>query len=74
VAVDAEGGLKMSLTLFAARPSRNLETDVTDLANPTAFADGNTFRGAIARLGRKVLIDEARFLEWIRDQSVKGNS
>ena len=29
--------------------------------------------GAIARLGRKVLIDEARFLEWIRVQSAKGN-
>ncbi len=29
--------------------------------------------GAIARLGRKVLIDEARFLDWIRDQSAKGN-
>ena len=28
--------------------------------------------GAIARLGRKVLIDEGRFLEWIRTQSAKG--
>ena len=28
--------------------------------------------GAIVRVGRKVLIDEGRFIEWIRAQSAKG--
>ncbi len=61
---------------FTAPALRNLifKAEPRQTSRGTIRGNGLIECGAIARLGRKVLIDEARFLEWIRNQSVKGNS
>lgn len=35
--------------------------------------NGLASSGAIVRIGRKVLIDEAKFIEWVRAQAVKAS-
>ncbi len=34
--------------------------------------EGNGFNTALIRIGRKLLIDEAKFFQWIDDQQVGG--
>ena len=34
---------------------------------------GNGLDKAIVRVGRKILIDEARFFEWLAEQSTQGS-
>ena len=41
-------------------------------ANGTIAGNGLIEAGALIRIGRKVLIDEARFFEWIEAQNKRG--
>ena len=48
--------------LFHARPRHSSKGEVK----------GNGLDRAIVRVGRKVLIDEARFFEWLAEQNAQG--
>ncbi|MBE0627760.1 MAG: hypothetical protein IH606_23455 [Burkholderiales bacterium] len=60
---------------FTAAALRNMIFKADTRLGSKGKIAGNGLKecGAIVRVGRKVLIDEGRFLEWIRTQSAKGN-
>lgn len=59
---------------FSESALRNLifKADTRQLAQAEIPGNGLIEAGAIVRIGRKVLIDESRFFEWVDSQQQKG--
>lgn len=59
---------------FSPAALRNLifKADEREGANGTIQGNGLLEAGAIIRIGRKVLIDEARFFDWVDKQNARG--
>lgn len=59
---------------FSQSALRNLVFKAEDREGAAGIIPGNGLAkaGAIVRIGRKILIDEARFFEWIESQNARG--
>lgn len=59
---------------FSQAALRNLifKADEREGANGPIPGNGLIEAGAIVRIGRKVLIDEARFFDWVDQQNERG--
>lgn len=59
---------------FSQSALRNLifKAEEREGANSTIAGNGLLEAGAIIRIGRKILIDEARFFEWVESQNTRG--
>ncbi len=54
---------------FTVASLRSLIFNSTDRQSSRGRIKGNGLDGAIVRIGRKVLIDEAKFLAWVAGKS-----
>lgn len=54
---------------FTEASLRSLIFHSTDRQSSRGPIKGNGLSGAIVRLGRKILIDETKFLEWLASQN-----
>ena len=61
-------------TAFSQAAIRNLifKAEERDGANGTIPGNGLLEAGAILRVGRKVLVDEERFFEWVDLKNLRG--
>lgn len=59
---------------FSQSALRNLIFKAEDREGAAGIIPGNGLAkaGAIVRIGRKILIDEARFFEWVESQNARG--